>query len=60
MSVAGLMRIGGAGGASLDGLPDMATYGLIALAVVVAVVLIGKSRTNKARATAYKQKEAKA
>ena len=51
---------GGAGGASLDGLPDLATYGLIALAVVVAVVLIGKSRTNKARATAYKQKEAKA
>lgn len=51
---------GGAGGASLDGLPDLATYGLIALAVVVAVVLISKSRTNKARATAYKQKEAKA
>ncbi|MGR3521946.1 MAG: glycoside hydrolase family 108 protein [Paracoccus sp. (in: a-proteobacteria)] len=47
----------GAGGASLDGLPDLATYGLIALAVVVAVVLIGKSRTNKARATAYKQQE---
>ncbi len=51
---------GGAGGASLDGLPDLAAYGLIALAVVVAVVLISKSRTNAARATAYKQKEAKA
>lgn len=49
----------GGGGAvvpGLDGLPDIVTYGLVAVAVIVALVLISKARVNKARADAYRRK----
>ena len=47
---------GTAAGTGLEGLPDIAVYGLIAVAVIVAVVLVLRSRSNKERARAYERK----
>lgn len=46
----------GAGATELQGLPDVAVYGLIAAAVIVAIILISKSRVNKERSKAYAAK----
>lgn len=49
---------GGGAGTSygVGGLPDIVTYGLLAVAVVVALILLSKSRVNKERALAYGRK----
>lgn len=47
---------GGAASTGLEGLPDLVTYGLIGLAVVVAVILVSKARVNKERSAAYARK----
>lgn len=55
---AGTVGVGAGTSYSLDGLPDVATYGLMAAAVIVALVLVSKSRINKERARAYTRKAA--
>lgn len=58
---AGAGVAGGAGGTTdmLTGLPDIAVYGIVGLAVIVALVLVSKSRVNRARADAYKRQAAR-
>lgn len=50
--------VGASAGTSygLDVLPDIATYGLLAAGLIVALVLVSKSRVNKERARAYARK----
>lgn len=47
---------GTAAGTGIEGLPDFAVYGLIAVAVVIAVLLVMRSRANRERARAYERK----
>lgn len=47
---------GGAASTSLDGIPDLVAYGLIGLAVIVALILVSKARVNKERSAAYARK----
>lgn len=55
-SAAGSAGVGAGGSYGLDGLPDFATYGLLAVALIAAVVLVSKSRVSRARAKAYAAK----
>ena len=44
---------GGAGGFSIEGLPEWGVWVIVALAVVAAVMLIGRARHDRQRAQAY-------
>lgn len=48
---------GGATVTGLEGLPDPVTWGLIALAAVVVLVLLSKARVNSDRAAAYERRK---
>lgn len=57
-AAAGAGASGGVTGASADlaSLPDLLTYGILIAAVIVAILLVGRSRANRERARAYSLK----
>lgn len=54
---AGTSTGGAVGTSGLDGAPDIVTYGLAAVAIIVVLVLVSKAIVNRERAKAYHQKE---